>query len=311
MNESRRNDMGALTEVQEQPLSIGEVKSRVNTIQHILLEVMKEGVHYGVIPGTQKPSLFKAGAEKIMVSFRLCAEPEVEDLCTPDEIRYRVRTRITAANGSTVGWGLGEASSNEQKFRWRKALCEAEWNDTPEDRRRKKWKLGKWKAGRKGDPFQELEVRTEPADLANSVLKFADKRALVGGIRTTTGASDIFDQDLEDMDNLPTNATPAREPIQQPRSTAPAQAQGGADGAPSTPSPAASSPPVEGTVLITVPQSKLIYAKLHQAGITLDEFCKEFGIEKVPQLPRDLINGALEWIQGMTPVAGAVPPPAE
>ena len=81
MNESRKNDMGALTEVQEQPLSIGEVKSRVNTIQHILLEVMKEGVHYGVIPGTQKPSLFKAGAEKIMVAFRLCAEPEVEDLC--------------------------------------------------------------------------------------------------------------------------------------------------------------------------------------------------------------------------------------
>ena len=99
-------------------------------------------------------------------------------------------------------------------------------------------------------------------------------------------------------------------PIQQPRSTAPAQAQGGATGeAAGTHSP----PPVHmgETVLITVPQSKLIYAKLHQAGITLDEFCKEFGIEKVPQLPRDLINGALEWIQGMTPVAGTVPPPAE
>ncbi len=309
MNESRKNDMGALTEAQEQPLSIAEVKSRVNTIQHILREVMKEGVHYGVIPGTQKMSLLKAGAEKIMVAFRLCAEPEVEDLCSPDEIRYRVRERIIAANGSTVGWGLGEASSNEQKFHWRKAVCEAEWNDTPEDRRRKKWKPGKWKDGRKGGPFQELEVRTEPADLANSVLKFADKRALVGGIRTTTGASDIFDQDLEDMDNLPTNATPAREPIQQPRSTAPAQAQGVATGEAAG---AHSPPPVHmgETVLITVPQSKLIYAKLHQAGITLDEFCKEFGIEKVPQLPRDLINGALEWIQGMTPVAGAVPPPA-
>ena len=297
--------MGALTEVQEQPLSIAEVKARVNTIQHILLEVMKEGVHYGVIPGTQKPSLFKAGAEKIMVSFRLCAEPEVEDLCTPDEIRYRVRTRITAANGSTVGWGLGEASSNEQKFHWRKALCEAEWNDTPEDRRRKKWKLGKWKAGRKGDPFQELEVRTEPADLANSVLKFADKRALVGGIRTTTGASDIFDQDLEDMDNLPTNSTPAREPIQQPRSTAPAQAQGEAAGAHSAPLVHMGE-----TVLITVRQGGLLVAKLNHAGITLDEFCKQFGIEKIAELPRDLINGALEWIQGMTPVAGPVPAPA-
>jgi len=42
-------------------------------------------------------------------------------------------------------------------------------------------------------------VRTEPADIANTVLKMAEKRAFIDAIRTTTGCSDMFSQDLEDL----------------------------------------------------------------------------------------------------------------
>ena len=44
-----------------------------------------------------------------------------------------------------------------------------------------------------------LQVRTNCADVANTVLKIGKKRSLVDGILTVTGASDIFTQDIEDL----------------------------------------------------------------------------------------------------------------
>lgn len=38
-----------------------------------------------------------------------------------------------------------------------------------------------------------------PADLANTILKMADKRSYVGGTIKVTGASDVFEQDIEDL----------------------------------------------------------------------------------------------------------------
>ena len=70
-----------------------EVISRVLRIQEVMKAVMQKDTHYGVIPGTQKPTLYKPGAEKIASVFRLAITPVVTDLSTPDEIRYRVEAR--------------------------------------------------------------------------------------------------------------------------------------------------------------------------------------------------------------------------
>jgi hypothetical protein len=105
-----------------------------------------------------------------------------------------------------LGVGVGECSSDEEKYRWRRAVNQAEWNETAEDRRRKKWKRG----GRSGD-YQEIQVRTNPADIANTVLKMSKKRAMVDGVLTVTAASDIFSQDLEDIEE------PAPEPMRAPK----------------------------------------------------------------------------------------------
>ena len=264
------------------PLSPTQLKEQINTIQKVLRTVMKENVHFGIIPGTPKPTLYKAGAEKILATFRLCAEPEVEEVSGLDEHRFRVRIRLSAANGIAVGWGIGECSTSEEKYKWRRAICEQEFEEADEDRRRIKWKRGKNRT-----TYREQQIRTSIADLANTALKMAKKRALVDACLTTTAASDIFDQDLEDIDETQIHRADApREPIQQPQAKAASEP---------APTPA-------GTDLITGPQSKLIFAKLHNASLTPDEFCKEFGILKVVELPRDLINGALEWIQKMTPV---------
>ncbi len=185
--------MDSLVIYDAKPLTAAEIKAQVQIIQRVLSEIMLKDVHYGTIPGTPKPTLYKPGSEKILATFHISAEPrEVEDLSTSDEIRYRVKVYGVTMNGVVIGVGVGECSSNEEKYKWRKPVCDEEFNETPEDRRRIVWK--------KGSPaYQQKQVRTNPADVANTVLKMAKKRAQIDMTLTATAASDVFDQDLEDM----------------------------------------------------------------------------------------------------------------
>lgn len=178
------------------PLTAAEIRANVQLVQQVMKAVMKADTHYGTIPGTQKPTLYKAGSEVLLLTFRIAVEPEVEDMSTPDEIRYRVRAKaVHQVSGGFLGSGIGECSSSEEKYRWRAAVCDAEWDETAEDRRRSVWKKGK----DKNPPYQIKQVRTNPADVANTVLKMAKKRAQIDMTLTVTAASDIFTQDLEDM----------------------------------------------------------------------------------------------------------------
>ena len=110
------------------------IQAQINMIQEVMKQVMKKEVHYGVIPGCNKPSLLKPGAEKIMATFRLVADnPLIEDLSTPDSIRYRVIQRILDMSGNLVGSAIGECSSDEEKYKWRKPVCNEEFEATLED----------------------------------------------------------------------------------------------------------------------------------------------------------------------------------
>lgn len=193
-----------------EPLSAMEVRAQVNLIQEVMQNVMKDGTHFGKIPGAgEKPTLFKAGAEKLASTFRLAVEPIVEELSHGDEFRVRVIARITEMGSERfLGSGVGEASSNESKYMWRQAVCEQEWDQTPENLRRIKWSKG---GPPKYAPYSQKQVRMNVADVANTVLKMAKKRAMVDGILTVTGASDIFTQDIEELpkEYLEQRATPA------------------------------------------------------------------------------------------------------
>ncbi|MFQ6309879.1 hypothetical protein [Lysobacter capsici] len=171
-------------------LTAADVRAQVNLMQDVMQEVMKSDVHYGKIPGTNGKSLFKAGAEKLMATFRLAGDPEVETLGRDGEIHYRVKVRLSTASGQFVGAGIGECSSQEDKYAWRAAVNEKEFNATPENRRRIKYTRNN------GDVKQ---VRTNPADVGNTILKMAKKRAQVDAVITCTAASDIFTQDIEDL----------------------------------------------------------------------------------------------------------------
>jgi hypothetical protein len=171
--------------------SAGEIRERVNLVQTVMQGIMKKDTHYGTIPGTPKPTLYKPGAEVLCVTFRVAQEYKIEDLSTDTIARYRVtcigRHQTT---GIVLGEGVGECSSGEEKYKWRGAVCAEEFDATPESMRRLKF----FKDGNK-----KTQVRTEAADMSNTVLKMACKRAMIAMTLNVTAASDIFTQDIEDL----------------------------------------------------------------------------------------------------------------
>lgn len=189
---------GALAHTQNAGrMAVADLIQHVAVVQEVIRAVMKPDVHYGTIPGTPKPTLYKAGAEVLCMVFRVADTYVVEDLSTEDIIRYRVNCIGThQTTGIVLGSGQGEASSGEEKYKWRKAICQEEYDDTPANLRRSKFKRGKG-----GTHYKELQVRTESSDLANTVLKMANKRAKMAMTLNVTAASDCFSQDLEDMDD--------------------------------------------------------------------------------------------------------------
>lgn len=172
-----------------------DVIAQKRLIQEVMQAVMREGTHYGVILGCKQPSLYKPGSEAILSTFRIAVDPVVEDLSRSDCYRYRVTCRGVLPSGEIVGSGVGECSTDEEKYHWRGAVNNKEYQATPEDRRRIKYiKPQTW-----NKDGEVLQVRTNPADLANTALKIAKKRAQIDLTLTATGASDCFSQDLEDL----------------------------------------------------------------------------------------------------------------
>lgn len=211
----------AMTIVQPQEIqqwkSPTAIKNRIQAIQKLMAEVLKPATKesgwdgdFGIIPGTgSKPSLLKSGSEQILAMFEIAVDPIVEDLSTDDCCRFRVTARLTnSVTGNFLGAGIGEASTNETKYKWKRTYSQKEWDNTDPDRRKIKYSQFKNGNGMFEDK-QELLIRTEPADLANTVLKMAKKRAQIDATLTVTGASSMFSQDLEE------DAPEATEPQQK------------------------------------------------------------------------------------------------
>jgi hypothetical protein len=177
----------------DRSLTAGDIQAQVNLMQDVMRSTMRDGTHYGTIPGTKSKSLFKAGAEKLMATFRLACIPEVDDLSAGGEVHYRVTVKVYSSSNALLGAGIGECSSQEDKYAWRAAVCEEEFEVTPENRKRVKF--AKWN----NRVEKKQQVRTNPADVANTILKMAKKRAQVDAVITVTAASDIFTQDIEDL----------------------------------------------------------------------------------------------------------------
>lgn len=174
------------------PFGVNEIRKRTHAIQEVMRGVMKEGTHFGTIPGTPKPSLWKAGAEVLCMTFRLA--PLLESRVTVDdpeaEWSYTAPRRDgSLVTGTCIGFFEVEASCTIQGAGGETlSRCGARCNN-------------------REAKYRGLTLY----DLRNTIQKMAEKRAFVSAVLMATGASDIFTQDVEDFPELVEGAPPQSE----------------------------------------------------------------------------------------------------
>ncbi|EMO43815.1 hypothetical protein [Leptospira santarosai] len=188
--------------------SVEGLKSNIAVIQRVMRDVMRDGEHYGVIPGTGKPSLYKSGAEKLSFVFRLATEYTIRQTDLPGGHReYEVICKLySIETGKFLGSGVGICSTMEKKYRYRneyKATNEPVPKTYWDNGQNKKYlpkgmSVTKTESGWRLARVEQIE-NPDIADCYNTVLKIGKKRSQVDATLTVTAASDIFSQDIEDF----------------------------------------------------------------------------------------------------------------
>ena len=179
------------------PFGVKEMRQRIQAVQEVMRGVMKEGTHFGTIPGTPKPSLWKAGAEVLCLTFRLA--PNLESRVVADDLECEWAYTGTKRDGSVVqgtcvGFFEVEATCTISNLNGEPlSRCSARCNN----------REGKYRS------ISLFEIR-------NTVLKMAEKRAFVSAVLMATGASDIFTQDLEELPELITPQATTKVPDMRP-----------------------------------------------------------------------------------------------
>ena len=197
----------------ESELDVDAVVAQVQKIQSLQEAVMKDGEHFGVIPGTDKPTLLKPGAEKLCLTFRLAPSYELERDWDGEHLTVSVTARLThIVSGQFWGEGVGLCSTREEKYAYRTASRTCPSCGAAAIIKGKAQYGGGWLCWKKKDgcgaKFDDGDAAIEGQeagkvpndrlpDTYNTVVKMAKKRALVDAVLTATAASDIFTQDLE------------------------------------------------------------------------------------------------------------------
>lgn len=219
-------------------VTVDEMERLVRQKQLFFSRIMKDGTHYQTLAGGTKPALSKAGAELLLSSMNL--HPQLDDEQPPildldgtgagngePLVYYRRRCRIYRQTGPQehdrvlIAQASGSCSSREKKYRYRgsERVCPSCGKPTIV-KGKEEYGGGflcfKKKGGcgaRFGDSDEAiigqptgLVPNPDVADLDNTILKMADKRAVVAATLFATGCSDIFTQDVEDGPEAPWEA---------------------------------------------------------------------------------------------------------
>jgi hypothetical protein len=249
---------------------------RINKMHDLMKRVMKPDNHYGIISGCRQNSLLQPGSQMLSLVFKIGHEPTVEDLSTSDEVHYRVTDRVfDQVTGQTITYGAGECSSSEDKYAWRRANSQAEFENTPPDRRRIKY------TSYNNKDQETMQVHTNPKDVANTVLKMAKKRANVNGTIEALAASEIFTQDIEDLPSgMDMGNDAGRAPSSKPDVKMPQESQGhgnsaGSQAETTNDTTQGSEAPTEeqrkARKLISEKQEKRIYGICQMAGLDVGD----------------------------------------
>lgn len=269
------------------PATANEVIAQVGAIQSIMKQVMVKDVHFGIIPGTKKNTLYKPGSDMLLTAFHIAIDPEIEDLSTMTEIRYRIRCKgVHMGTGNLIGVGLGECSSNEEKYKWVKAT-EKQFQTTSPDRKRIKYGE-KWnQQARMKEAYEIKQVLAEPSDIANTILKMAKKRAQIDMTLTALAASDVFER--------PDGAPPATRPAPQQQSKPQAQTQ---RSAPNVPDFEESTVSDDDTGELNL---GVVRTKMSKTGLRDIDLWAALEVASWGEVTGEKLNQAMQWIEENQP----------
>jgi len=173
--------------------TVVQTLKKINEFQAVVKEMLKKEHDFDVIPGTNKPTLLKPGAEKICMMLGVAPDYELltktEDYQT-EFFAYTVKCNLLK-NGMVIGQGLGSCNSKENKYRY----INVKEADLPESLDKSTLKSRVDKYGRTVYKIENDDICT----IANTVLKMAKKRAHVDATLQLAALSEIFTQDVEDM----------------------------------------------------------------------------------------------------------------
>lgn len=233
-------------------MELSNAVERYKLLNTFIKQVLRDGIDFGVIPGTgDKPVLLKPGAEKLTTFFGLAPTFEhmrvIEDWTGEAHggepfFYYLVKCRFIRG-GEVVAEGDGSCNSRESKYRYRQGerVCPhcgmaAIIKGKDEYEKNPQYKGGWLCFGKKGgcgakfvkdDPEITGQqtgriVNPDIADQVNTILKVAEKRALIAATLIGVNASDYFTQDMEDLPMYGDVVDVPVRVVAQPRQDAPA-----------------------------------------------------------------------------------------
>ena len=187
-------------------LSLEQMGNRYNQIAQLTKDVMKQDIHYGTIPGTDKPTLLKPGAEMLCSMFGLSPRFTIQERLEDWErgIFYNWYKCSLYSGAVIVAEGEGSCNSKEKKYRYRTVF---ENKASEEEKEAGRLETPNSKNGKPNKVY--VIENTEPFDLINTFQKMAQKRALIAASLIAVNASAFFTQDMEDFVDVP--FTPAKE----------------------------------------------------------------------------------------------------
>jgi hypothetical protein len=213
-------------------MSIELAVERYNTITEFVSRVLRKDVDYGMIPGTDKLTLLKPGAEKLTTFFGLSTRfqliERIEDWTGEDHnsepfFYYLYRCQLFRGD-LLVAEADGSCNSRETKYRYREAqrVC-PECSQAAIIKGKEEYGGGyicfRKKGGcgakfGKGDPVIESQQvgrvpNAEIADQVNTIQKMGQKRSLIAATLLAVNASEFFTQDVEDFISASAAQAPA------------------------------------------------------------------------------------------------------
>jgi len=246
-------------------MSPDQAISQIREFDRFMREVMVEDTDYGKVPGVKQPFLWKSGALWALRVHGYYAAPNLDIQHSlidwnrePPLFHYVVKVDIKQKGSDVVvGSGMGSCNSWESKYRYResKRLCPKCDKDTIFKGKAEYgggWICGTKKGGcgakfKSDDPAitgQNIgrEVNEDIADVENTILKMAVKRAIVDGALACTSADRFFTQDEDAVQSM--NFNPNRGTSAAPESEAREPRPRGEDSKrPGSPPPPASDEP--------------------------------------------------------------------